>query len=83
MTSCNFLPQHYVSVILTNQSLLDHIVLSFTYLYERKKEDVFQHHFEKQIPLVIIKYLTFARSSEIRWYVPAEWPAHIYLIYHT
>jgi len=30
MTSCNFMPQHYVSVILTNQSLLDHIVLELS-----------------------------------------------------
>lgn len=36
MTSCNFLPQNYVNVILTNQSLLDHIVLPI----EKKKVDL-------------------------------------------
>lgn len=36
MTSCNFLPQHYVNVILTNQSLLDHIVLPI----EKEKVDL-------------------------------------------
>lgn len=40
MTSCNFLLLHYVSVILTNQSLLDHIVLEFSLPIEKKKVDL-------------------------------------------
>lgn len=40
MTSCNFLPQHYISVILTNQSLLDHIILEFSLPIENRKVDL-------------------------------------------
>lgn len=85
MTSCNFLPQHYVNVILTNQSLLDHIVLPI----EKKKVDLDLAEYFSIIlwktvrSLVVIKYLGSPGWWELLWNMPDEGLGHVYSIHQT
>lgn len=85
MTSCNALPQRYVSVILTNQSLLDRFVSWFSSRVRKEKGRlrfswIFQHRLWNGVrALVVIKCLDSARSS----YKPDEGLSHIYLIYQS